>query len=261
MTDLTATGSPLRPGGLPIAGPLFAAALLGLWQFGAGRLFSPYFLSRPSDIARQLVDWVATGYLWQHLAATLVSTGLGFAGAAIGGLAVALLVGSSPLLDRIFGPLLYLAYSLPKVVLAPALILWFGVGWVPPVLMAFVTGFFMMFFNCYAGIRAVSPSLLDSVRIMGAGPLTLAFKIRLPAALPFIATGLQQGLVYAFHGTIVGEMTASNLGMGYVLVLAAENMDATGVVAALAVIGGITFILLRLIGRALGQSDGAGVSP
>lgn len=261
MTDLTAIGRPIQLGRLPIAGPLFAAGLLGLWQFGAGRLFSPYFLSRPSDVAQQLVDWVVTGFIWDHLAATLISTGLGFAAAAIGGLAAALLVGSSRLLDRILGPLLYLAYSLPKVVLAPALILWFGVSWVPPVLMAFVTGFFIMFFNSYAGIRSVSPSLLNSVRIMGAGPLTLAFKIRLPAALPFIATGLQQGLVYAFHGTIVGEMTASNTGMGYVLMLAAENMDATGVVAALAVIGAITFILLRLIGRALGQPDGAGASP
>lgn len=261
MTDLASSTGAARIGVSPIAAPLFATALVAVWQVGAGRWFSTYFLSRPSDIARQLLDWLASGYLWQHLAATLLTTGLGFAGAAIGGLAVALVIGSSRLLDRIFGPLLYLAYSLPKIVLAPALLLWFGVGWAPPVLMSFVTGFFMMFFNSYTGVRSVSPSLLDSVRLMGAGPLALTFKVRLPAALPFIAVGLQQGLVYAFHGTIVGEMTASNLGMGYVLVLAAENMDATGVLAALAVIGAVTFVLLRAIGRSLGRSAYAEVAP
>jgi NitT/TauT family transport system permease protein len=255
MTELTAAPAMPRLRVPSLAGPVWVATLLGFWQLGAGRLFSTYYLSRPSDIALQLLDWVASGYLWSHLAATLITTGLGFVGAAIGGLAVALLVASSGLLDRIFGPLLYIAYALPKIVLAPALILWFGVSWAPPVLMAFVTAFFMVFFNAYDGFRSVGPSLLNQVRIMGGGPIALAFKVRLPAALPFVTVGLQQGLIYAFHGTIVGEMTASNLGMGYVLMLEAENMNASGILACLVVIGAVTFVLLRLIARWLGVAD------
>ncbi len=228
------------------------AIFLALWQVAAGRWVSPYFVSNPLAVAHQVAEWFSSGYLWVNLGATLATTGIGFAAAAVTGISAALLFGSVPILDRIFGPLIYLAYALPKVVLAPLLILWFGIGWLPPVLLAFITGFFMVFFNAYSGFRAIDPKLLNSVRLMGATPWALATKVRLPMALPYITTAFHQGLVYAFHGTILGEMTGSDRGMGFVILFSAQEMDANGVIAALAIIGAITLTLTYAISRLLG---------
>lgn len=239
-----------RPG--PLAQhAILALAIVLLWEFGSGHLFSDYYLSRPSAIAAQIAAWAADGYLWRHLSATLLNTALGFVLAAVAGIAAALLLGSLPLLDRILGPLVYVAYSLPKIVLAPLLILWVGVGTLPVVAISFVTSFFMVFFNVYSGVRSVSPALLDSVALMGAGPLAKALKVRLPAARPFLALGLHQGLVYAFHGAIVGEMTSSDKGLGYALVFAGSDMDANGVLALLAVLSVVALALLSAIGALL----------
>jgi NitT/TauT family transport system permease protein len=237
--------------GAHAAGIVIAVGLLLLWQFGSGVLFNAYYLSRPSAIAAQIAAWSADGYLWRHLSATLLNTAVGFALAALTGTAVALLLGGVKAADRVFGPLIYIVYSLPKVVLAPLLILWVGVGPLPVILMSFVTSFFMVFFNVYSGVRAVNPALLNSVALMGAGRFTTAFKVRLPAARASVALGMHQGLVYAFHGAIIGEMTSSDKGLGYALVYAGSDMDANGVLAVLAVLGIVAFGLLRTIGYLL----------
>ena len=230
---------------------LVAIGLLLVWQLGSGSLFNAYYLSRPTAVMTQLAAWIADGYLWRHLSATLLNTGIGFALAAVAGTGAALLLGSVAILDRIFGPLIYLLYSLPKVVLAPLLILWVGIGPFPVILMAFITSFFMVFFNVYSGVRMANPVLLNAAALMGAGPLATALKVRLPAARASVALGMHQGLVYAFHGAIVGEMTSSDRGLGYALVYAGANMDANGVLAVLAVLGIVAFALLRVIGHLL----------
>jgi NitT/TauT family transport system permease protein len=240
-----------RISGSRLVGVAIAAAILLLWEFGSGVLFNDYYLSRPSAIAAQIVAWTLDGYLWRHLSATLLNTGIGFALAAVTGTVVALLLGSVKLADRIFGPLIYIVYSLPKVVLAPLLILWVGVGPVPVILMSFVTSFFMVFFNVYSGVRAVNPALLNSVALMGAGRFTTAFKVRLPAARASVALGMHQGLVYAFHGAIIGEMSSSDKGLGYALVYAGSDMDANGVLAVLVVLGVVAFALLKTMGYLL----------
>jgi NitT/TauT family transport system permease protein len=234
---------------------LIAVAILLLWQFGSGNWFNDYYLSRPSAIVSQIFTWSENGYLWGHLSATLLNTGIGFALAALAGTAIALLMGSSRLADRIFAPLIYFVYSLPKVVLAPLLILWVGVGPLPVILMSFVTSFFMVFFNVYSGVRAVNPALLNSVALMGAGRWVTALKVRLPAARASVALGMHQGLVYAFHGAIIGEMTSSDRGLGYALVYAGSDMDANGALAVLTVLGVVAFVLLRTIGGLLKSTE------
>ncbi|MBP2229190.1 NitT/TauT family transport system permease protein [Azospirillum agricola] len=251
---MSIAASPDSAGGrrLPALRPPFGTvavtlALLAFWEAASGRLFNAYYLSRPSELALKMLDWAASGYLWPHLLATLATTGLGFALAAVGGVGLALVAASNATLDRVLAPFVFMSFALPKAMLAPVLILWFGVGWLPSLLLSFLTSFFMVFFNAYSGVRSVSPSLLNSVAVMGAGPVTMALKVRLPAALPFVLLGLHQGVIYAFHGAILGEMSASNLGLGYVLLFAATDMDATGVLAALAIVGLLAFALIRLL--------------
>ncbi len=230
-----------------------AMLVLALWQSCAARTDYAYYISSPLAIARQIVSWIATGFIWPHLIATIATTLEGFVLAAISGVVLAVAIGSSRLADKVLSPLIFVAYSTPKVVLAPMLILWIGVGRPPAIILAFVTGFFMVFFNVLSGIRAVSSAHLNLAAILGAGPLATALKFRVPAAAPFIATGLQQGLIYAFHGAILGEMTASNTGIGYVVVYAATGMDTTAVLAALCVMGAFSYVLIACLEKGVNR--------
>ena len=237
----------------PYLAALFA---LSFWELASGRIVNAYFVSKPSAIAAQVYEWLASGYIQPHIVSTFEVTLAGFVVAAVAAVALALILAVNPLIDEVLTPFVYMAFSLPKIALAPLLIFWAGVGKMPPFLLAAVTAFFLVFFNTYTGIRVVSPALLKSVTLMGAGPLALAMKVRLPAAAPYIVQGLCQGLIYAFHGAIVGEMTASNLGIGYVLVYAATDMDSTGVLAGLAILGVISYAFVTVIERTSSRVPG-----
>ena len=192
--------------------------LILIWEFSSGTLVNSYYFGKPSGILELVLEWSSTGYLWENLYATLYTTIFAFIIASVSGVLFALLVASNPILDRIFSPYILAAFSLPKITLAPALVVWLGIGFLPQLTLGVLTSFFMVFYNSYSGLRNVNPALLNTVAIIGAGRWETAFKVRLPAAAPFLAEGLRQGLIYAFHGTVVGEMTASNLGIGYVLI-------------------------------------------
>jgi NitT/TauT family transport system permease protein len=221
-------------------------AVLLVWQFGSGKLFNRYYLGTPIDIYEQLVEWGRSGYLLSHVLATAKTTILGFTFAAVAGITFAVGVASNDWVARILAPFVYAGFSLPKVILAPLMVFWLGVGFLPCLAMSALTAFFFVFFNAYHGIRNVSPALINAVQLLGPSRLQLLFKVQLPSAAPMIAQGLHQGIVYAFHGTIVGEMTASSAGIGYLLILASSAMDTTGVLAGLVVLAAITLVLTRV---------------
>jgi NitT/TauT family transport system permease protein len=230
------------------------ASVLVFWQAASTVGLNSYYVSSPLAVAGEIVQWVETGYIWPHLLATVSNMLAGFVLAAVIATLFALLVASSTLLGRVFSPLVFVAYSTPKVVLAPLLILWVGIGRPPVIILGFIASFFVVFFNVYSGVRNVPQAYINSAAILGASAWTTAFKFRLPAAAPFVLSGLHQGLLYAFHGVILGEMTASDTGIGYVIIYSATAMDSTGVIAGLAVIGAISYVLARLLKGGLERS-------
>lgn len=234
--------------------------ILVTWQLLSGIGLNSYYVSSPLAVAAQLVQWIKSGYIWPHLLATLSNMLTGFVIAAALAVALALALGSHDLLGRLFSPLIFVAYSTPKVVLAPLLIVWIGIGRPAVVTLAFVSSFFVVFFNAHEGIRRAPQAYINTAAILGAGAWTTATKFRLPAAAPFLLTGLHQGLVYAFHGAILGEMTASDTGIGYVIIYSATAMDSTAVLAALVVIGAVSYVLVRLIRGGLDRSGVAAVN-
>jgi NitT/TauT family transport system permease protein len=232
-------------------------ALLSVWQGVSLVGLNAYYISSPVDVAGQIVRWTETGEIWQHLWATLSNMTIGFSLAAVFATGFALLLSSNRILERVFSPLIFVAFSTPKIVLAPILILWVGIGRPPVVILAFIASFFTIFFNIHSGVRNVPAIYLDTASILGANAWTKAFKFRLPAAAPFVLSGLHQGLIYAFHGTILGEMTASDTGVGYLIIYAATSMDSTAVIAGLTIIGALSYALLRLLNLAVER----GVAP
>jgi NitT/TauT family transport system permease protein len=146
--------------------------------------------------------------------------------------------------DDVVRPFVVAAFAVPFIALAPLLVAWLGVGFLPATVVACVSSFFMIFFSAYSGVRETSPALLNIAKLMGANGIQRALKIKLPSALPFIVEGLYAGLIYAFHGEVVGEMLASNSGLGYVIAYAASQMDAGGVIAGLVVLGTLAYGLI-----------------
>lgn len=223
---------------LSVLGWRLAIVVVGLavWQFSSGRLIKSFWISSPWDIWQQLATWVATGELWVNVEVTLTETIMGFAFGAAGGIAFGLALGLNRRLAAVLDPFIVAFYSLPKIALAPLFILWFGVGLTSKVVLATFVVFFLVFYNTYAGTLAVEQELVDVLRLMGGSRTQIIRKVILPSALIWIFTGMKSSVPYALIGAVVGEMMASNRGLGYLIQAAAGQYDTAGVFAALFVL-------------------------
>ena len=209
---------------------------LALWEGVSGRLIKPFWISAPSAIWAQLIAWVDSGDLWMHVEITLTETILGFVFGAISGIVVGLALGLNKRLAAVLDPFIIAFYSLPKIALAPLFILWFGVGLLSKVVLATFVVFFLVFYNTYAGTLAVEQELVDVLRLMGATRWQIVRKVILPSVLLWIFTGMKISVPYALIGAVVGEMMASNKGLGYLIQASAGQYDTSGVFAALFVL-------------------------
>jgi NitT/TauT family transport system permease protein len=210
---------------------LLLALLLGGWAWASGRVVDRLFLSDPVSVARAFWSILLKGTLWYHLRFTLTETLLGYVIGAGLGLGGALVVSMIPAGESVLRPFVLLAYATPKIALAPLMIIWFGIGMLPKVLLAATFVFFVVFLSTLAGVATVSPELVSVVRVMGAAPLSVFRKVVLPSALPFIVTALRITIPAALIGAIIGEFISSNRGVGY-LINAASSRYATAEVFA-----------------------------
>lgn len=227
---------------------VFTVVLLVAWQLSAGRLFDLTFTSRPLDVVRRLGDWQRAGLLWSNTWVTLKEVVLGFALGAGSGAVTGFVLASLPTFYRVVDPFIVALYSLPKVALAPLFIVWFGIGTQMKVLLAAVTVFFLVFLNTAVGVREVDRGLIDAVRLMGGRRRDIVRKVVLPASMTGLLTGLKVAVPYSLIGAVIGELVASNRGLGYLLSDAAANFDTAGVFAALAVLGVIATVLNLIVG-------------
>ena len=209
---------------------------LTLWETVSGRWVKPFWISSPSAIWAQLMAWVDSGDLWMHVEITMTETILGFVFGAVSGIGVGLALGLNKRLAAVLDPFIIAFYSLPKIALAPLFILWFGVGLLSKVVLATFVVFFLVFYNTYAGTLAVEQELVDVLRLMGASRWQIVRKVILPSVLLWIFTGMKISVPYALIGAVVGEMMASNKGLGYLIQASAGQYDTGGVFAALFVL-------------------------
>jgi NitT/TauT family transport system permease protein len=161
---------------------------------------------------------------------------MGFVFGAVAGVLFGLALGLNRRLAAVLDPFIVAFYSLPKIALAPLFILWFGVGLASKVVLATFVVFFLVFYNTYAGTLAVEAELVDVLRLMGASRGQIVRKVILPSALIWIFTGMKSSVPYALIGAVVGEMMASNKGLGYLIQAAAGQYDTGGVFASLFVL-------------------------
>lgn len=211
-------------------------AILGAWEWASGRLVPVFYASKPSLIARSLWYWVRDGSLFFHMGVTALEAVLGFVIGGMLGMAVGIAFGRSRRLAQLLDPFITTFYSLPKVALAPLFILWLGIGLEMKVALTAAIVFFLVFLNTYTGVRNVSRELESILYLMGASERDVLAKVVLPSAVTWVFAGLRISVPYALIGAIVGELMASNQGLGSLLVLAQGQLDTAGVFAALAAI-------------------------
>jgi len=223
---------------------IVAAVALGAWQAGAAlKLLDPFFFSRPSDIAARILTWTASGTLWRHLLITLEESLLGLTiGAAIG-ITLGFALARSPFVARVLDPYITMLNAVPRVVLAPLFLLWFGLGIWSKVALAVTLVFFVMFFNTYQGVRDADRVIIDNVRMLGASERQLVRHVLLPSALSWIFSSLQTSLGFAMVGSVVGEYLGAARGLGYVIAQAEGTFDTTGVFAGMTVLSVVVVIV------------------
>jgi NitT/TauT family transport system permease protein len=226
------------------------AAALALWQgLVSFKVLDAFFVSRPSDIAQRIAQWVVSGSLWTHLAVTLEESLLGLVVGAAMGISLGFSLGRSPLLAGIFDPYIKMLNAVPRVVLAPLFLLWFGLGIWSKVALAVTLVFFVMFFNTYQGVRDADRVLIDNVRMLGATERQLVRHVLIPSALTWIFSSLQTSLGFAMVGAVVGEYLGSTRGLGYVISQAEGTFDTTGVFAGMTVLAVVVVIVSAAVTR------------
>ncbi|MGK5740162.1 ABC transporter permease [Micromonospora sp. URMC 103] len=221
--------------------------LLVVWQALSGPVLDPQFVSSPKGIATRLGDWVADGTLWSNTWITVQEIVLGFLVGALSGAVLAYLIASVRVVWDILDPFLMALYAIPKVALAPLFIVWFGIGTDMKVLLAAVTVFFLVFLNTAAGVHEVDRALVDAVRLMNGTRRDIAFKVVLPASMTGLLTGLRVSIPYALIGAVIGELVASNRGLGYLISDSSAKFDTDGVFATLVVLSAIAAVLNAIV--------------
>jgi NitT/TauT family transport system permease protein len=222
----------------------FGVVVLTLWQtLVTLKVLDAFFVSRPSDIAQRIAQWVVSGSLWRHLTVTLEESLLGLLVGAALGISAGFSLGRSPLLAGIFDPYIKMLNAVPRVVLAPLFLLWFGLGIWSKVALAVTLVFFVMFFSTYQGVRDADRVLIDNVRMLGATERQLVRHVLIPSALTWIFSSLQTSLGFAMVGAVVGEYLGSTRGLGYVISQAEGTFDTTGVFAGMTVLALVVVVV------------------
>lgn len=202
------------------------AGLILFWELGSRwKLIDPFFFSRPTEIWQTAVVKWQSGQLWRDICYTASSTLLGFAlGTAVGSVA-GLLFWFSRRVALVAEPWLIVLNALPKLALAPVLVIWFGIGFSSKVVLAFLMTVVVAAMSAYGGVQAVDPALETLLTSLGAKRRQIFLRLVVPSALPSIITGLRVNIALAMAGSIVGEFIASDRGLGRMIVYAGTVFD------------------------------------
>ena len=224
------------------------AIALTLWEVAAWNV-DPVLFTSPTKVAVAAYKMVLSGELWTYLWPSLVVLGIGFALAVVFGIAIGLLLARFWVLDVALTVYITFLYSIPSVALVPLIVLWAGFDTTAKVIILFLFAFFPMVINTYQGVKSVDPKLLEVGRAFRCSEGQLWRNIVLPAALPFIVTGLRLALGRALIGMVLADLYTAISGIGYLIVRTASTYQVDKMFVPIVTLGllGVTFTaLLRL---------------
>ncbi len=226
--------------------------ILGLWAYAAGSWVDRQAVSDPVAVLDALYDLIITGRLWPELWQTIFEVLAGYAFGALAAVLMASLFAIFPTMEEALRPFLIAVYSIPKVALAPLIIMWFGLGNAPKIILAGGFVFFIVFMNLVTGIESVNRNHINIVRVMGGRRVTVLRKIVLPTAVPFLFLGLRLAIPEAMTGAVIGEFISASRGLGFLVYSASNELNTAVSMAALVVlvfVVAIGDIVIRLLER------------
>jgi NitT/TauT family transport system permease protein len=248
-------GRPRRMRGRPelLLTPLSFVLLLGVWELAVHRYaINSILLPPPSKIWRALAEGVTSGLYLKHFLVTVGEAGMGFCIAALAGVVIGTLVTQFWLLERTVYPYLIALQSMPKIAIAPLIVIWFGYGATSKVVIAAMISFFPILVNVVVGLRNCDASKIDLVRSLSGSPWQIFWYVKLPNALPFMFAGFNIAIIFCILGAIVGEFVGGEAGLGFLIVAANTTLDVAQVFAVLIVLAtlGVTvFLAVQLLHR------------
>lgn len=204
-----------------------------------------YLLPSPVSVGMTLWEMIWSGTIFRHLYTTVFTALAGYLIGSGFGLAVGSVLAEFAVADRLVRPYLIGLQSIPKVALAPLLIVWFGYGLEAKIVLVALMTFFPVFVNTVAGLHMSNKELIDLYRASSASRFTVFREVKLPTAASAIFAGLEVAVVLALIGTIVAEFVSSRSGLGYLIQAASTNYDVSMMFAAIA--------LLAMLGIASSQ--------
>jgi NitT/TauT family transport system permease protein len=250
--DITAIETRTTPQPRRVALPyalLTLLALLIIWQLATVLFALPaYLLPSPLRIVQQIQrDWLL---LISHGWVTLLEIVAGFIVSVLIGVPIAIWVTYSKAFDEAVYPLIVGSQTIPKVALAPLLLAWFGFGVAPKIIIVVLVAFFPVVINAVMGLRSAPVEMLHLARSMGATPMQIFWRFRLPQALPSIFAGMKLAIVLAVIGAVVAEFVGSDVGLGYLIMIAGANFDIARQFAAIVVLSMVGMALFWVASRA-----------
>ncbi|MPZ58895.1 MAG: ABC transporter permease subunit [Rhizobiales bacterium] len=236
-----------------------AVVLLGLWHLSVVVLqVPPYILPPPATVVSALwnglhVPLMSPVGFYVPLASTLYNAGMGFLIGGLLGILLGSLMAEFRPVETVLMPYAFALQSLPKVAIAPLIVIWCGFGDSSKIAMAGLLAFFPLMVNTFTGLRTVDPALLDLMRALSATRLETYRVAKLPAAAPYVFAGLDMAAVYSLLGAIIAEFLGAQQGIGVTITQAQAVTDVATVFAALVLLG-ITGIVIHTVIRAVERS-------
>lgn len=233
------TTSPAAAVLLPVLGLIGAIALW--WLATVVFSIESYLLPSPKDVFTKFFE--QPGYLLQETGTSLLETIEGFLLAIVVGVPIALVIVTSTVLERLVYPLLLMVNAIPKVAIAPLLVIWMGFGQWPKVVMVLLMCFFPIVISTAQGMKSTPVELVELLRSLNASRAQEFFKLRLRYAMPQIFTGLKVGISLAVIGSVISEFVGATRGLGYVIQQSGATADTTLAFAAITLLSIMSIVL------------------
>ncbi|MFF4947872.1 ABC transporter permease [Streptomyces chattanoogensis] len=231
---------------------LLLLGLLALWEgLARAAVIDPFNFSMPSKVWDQISQWALHGTpqgpLWEQIWYTLYEALLGWVIGVIGGVVLGIALGRIRFLADVLGPYIKVLNALPRIVLAPIFLIWFGLGPASKVASAVVLVFFPVFFNAFQGAREVDRNLVANSRILGASNRQVTLQVVIPSATSWIFTSLHVSFGFALIGAIVGEYIGATKGLGLLVSASQGTFNAAGVYAAMVLLAVVALLAEGLL--------------
>jgi sulfonate transport system permease protein len=222
--------------------------LLAAWQLAAScGLTSPQTMPAPSLIAASFWNLIITGQFWPNLLVSLARVLAGLAAGVVIGTALGLLAGLSRMAEDAIDPTVQMARTLPHLALIPLMILWFGIGETPKIVIIALGAVFPIYLNLFAAIRGADGKLLEVGAVLGLSKLEAVWHVVLPATLPGFLVGLRQALGIAWISLVVAEQINANSGIGYLVMNARDFLQTDVIIDGLLVYAALGLATDRLV--------------